>query len=151
MVFEPSLDTTKMQVVLGQQNVIPKDFSGRCAEQLCCLRGLPARRLASGYGADDEEGFFAGCDGFGQWCLGRFVREILFAGEEADESAASASVMISDGAAQHRVTAFKCVQDGALCNGPVNFQGHFAINAGQIPQMNWQFNAYHFASLFRSS
>src|SRR5438270_13632569 len=58
---------------------------------------------AAGHGADDHEGFFADDDLEGEGGIGRFVGEVLLAGEEADEGATTQCAVVADGAAQHRV------------------------------------------------
>lgn len=55
--------------------------------------------LTAGDGADDEKRLFSAGDGVGKKGVGRFVREIFLAGEEANERAALAACVIAQGAA----------------------------------------------------
>src|SRR5437588_5756245 len=71
--------------------------------------GLPARDRT-----DLKEGLFPGGDVVRQWCVRRFVREILLAREEPYERAALSSRVVTYGAPQHRIGGLQCVEDGAL-------------------------------------
>jgi hypothetical protein len=91
--------------------------------------------LAAGDGSDDDEGLFAGCDGFGQWCVGRLVREILLAGEEAQEWTALQRDLVADGAAQHGIAGLEGVEDGALGDWAVYLYFYFVAHVRQGSQM----------------
>jgi len=54
-------------------------------------------------GAYDEQRLLAGSDGVGQRGVGRFVRDVFRAGEEAEERAALLGDMVANGAAEHGI------------------------------------------------
>jgi hypothetical protein len=56
--------------------------------------------LAAGDGSDDEKGFGGGDDRWRERGIGRLVREIFVAGEEAEEGAALAGGVVADGSAE---------------------------------------------------
>jgi hypothetical protein len=68
--------------------------------------------LAAGDGADNQKGLLAGDDGVRERGVRRFVGEVFFAGEEAEERAALMGDVIADGAAEHRILALEGIEDG---------------------------------------
>jgi hypothetical protein len=59
------------------------------------------------------------------------VREILATGEEAQERAALLRDMVADRAAQHRVTGFERVENGALRGLASDFESRLTANVRQ--------------------
>jgi hypothetical protein len=113
---------------------------------ICVLYGDDGRNpcaLAAGDGTDHDEGFLTGGDGFGKRCVGRFVREILLAGEEAKEGAALFGDVIANRALQHGIAGFERVEDRSLRDGAVDFDFNFVADAGEGAKMLWKFDADH--------
>jgi hypothetical protein len=77
-----------------------------------------------------DEWLFAGCDGFRKRCIRWLVREVFFAGEKAQEGPALQSSVITNGAAEHWILSFQCIEDRALCNRSWDFESHFAAHVG---------------------
>ena len=90
-----------------------------------------------------REGFPALRDGIGQGSIRRFVGEILFASEEADERPALQGAVIANGAAEHRIARLQGIQNGALGNWALDFKLDFISNLGKSPQMERQRDADH--------
>ena len=80
-------------------------------------KSLIRNLLATGDGTNDDERLPPGGDGLGKWRIRRLVGEILFAGEEAEESATLERRVLADRPAQHGVPGFERVEDGALRDG----------------------------------
>src|SRR5688572_8571170 len=70
--------------------------------------------LAAGDRADDQERFLSRRHRFGQRCIGRFQREILLAGEVAQERPAVEGAVVANGAAQHGVAGLQGIQHRPL-------------------------------------
>jgi hypothetical protein len=70
-------------------------------------------RSAAGDGADNEKGLLAGGDGVGERGVRRFLGEVFFAGEEAEERAALLGDVIADGAAKHWILGLEGIEDCA--------------------------------------
>src|SRR5919205_122699 len=104
------------------------------------------RRLnsdAAGDGADDEEGLFSGGDLSRQGGVGRVVREVAPAGEEANVGPALAGRVVADGAAERGVGAFERVEHGARRDRARDFQLDFALDARERAQGLRQEDADH--------
>ena len=98
--------------------------SGCWAEQ--SVEALPA-----GDGPDDDERLLPGRDGVGQWGVGRFVGEILFAGEEAHKRPALLRDLVADGAAQHGIPGLESIKHRALRNRAFDVELHFVADVRQ--------------------
>lgn len=98
-------------------------------------------QLSAGDGADYQEWFFAGGDGFWQRGVGRFVGEIFLAGEEAEEGAALFADVIADGTLQHGIAGFEGVEDGALGDGGVDFDCDLVADVGEGAEVVGKFDA----------
>ena len=122
----------------GLDNVFDKGRTPKCWE------------LTAGDGSEDQEGLGSRGDGVGQRGVGLLVRQILAAGEEAQERAALLRDVIADRAAQHRVTGFERVEDGALRELPSDLEFDFAVDVRQSSQMWREDNADH-ASVWTST
>ena len=68
-------------------------------------------------------------DGFGQRRVGRIVREVAFAGEEADVRPAFVRDVIANRSAQHRVARFDRVEHARSRDVAVEFELHLAVDA----------------------
>jgi hypothetical protein len=80
-----------------------------------CRTGVSdPHELAAGDGTDDDQGFGSGDDCGRKRSVWRFVGEIFFAAEDAQEGAALVGDLVANGAAQHGVAGFEGVEDGAL-------------------------------------
>src|ERR1700734_2579862 len=75
----------------------------------CVLAVSPASLLAARHGADDEVRLGAGGYRRGERGVGRFVGQVLLAGEEPHECPPRPAVVAADGAAQGRVAGFERV------------------------------------------
>src|ERR1035441_9945652 len=71
------------------------------------------------------------------------MRQVLLAGEEAQERPALLGDVVADGAAQHWVTGFERVKDRALRDSALDFDLHLAANVRQRPQMCRQYDSDH--------
>lgn len=63
------------------------------------------------------------------------VREVLFAGEIAQEWPALQCDVITNRATQHGVTGLKCVEDRLQRRTALDLELYFTINLRQVPQM----------------
>ena len=103
--------------------------------------------LPAGDGGDDEHGFFAGGDFFGERGVGRVVGEVFVAGVEADHGAAFGAAVVADGAFEIGVFLLDCVEDARGRNGRFDRQGNFLLgNAGEDTEVDWEDYADHGAS-----
>src|ERR1700746_3074460 len=76
----------------------------------------PCRKLlTAGDCAQHNQRLFSGDDGVGEGGVRRVVREVLLAGEEAQEGAALQRNVVANGPAQHRIAGFEFVEDQADC------------------------------------
>ena len=73
--------------------------------------------LPAGQCADDRKGFFARGHGRRQRRVGRFVRQVLLAGKEADERPPPAALLIAYRAAQGWVAGLERVEHRSLRGG----------------------------------
>jgi hypothetical protein len=71
------------------------------------------------------------------------VREIFFAGEEAQECAALFGVVVAYGSAQHRITDLDRVQHGALRDWAFNFERYLGIGVRQGSEVEGENDADH--------
>ena len=90
-------------------------------------------QLATRDGADYEKRFFSRSYCLGKRSIGRFMREILFAGEEAQKGPPLLCDMVADGAPQHRIARFKRIEYRAYRQRTINVELHFAIDFCQCP------------------
>ena len=102
--------------------------------------------LAAGNSADNQERLFPGCDCFGQRRVRQLVGQILFAGEETQESPPLLRAVVADGAAQHRITGLKGIQDRALRYQTLDFKLDFTADVRQSPEMLRKFDSNHVSS-----
>lgn len=100
-------------------------------------------KLTTGDGADDQEGFFSGGDGGGERGVGRIVRQIFLAGEEAEEWAALLRDVVADGALQDGVAGFEGVEDGADRDGAFDFERDFAGDLGECAEVRGEDDLDH--------
>src|SRR4051794_13516364 len=107
----------------------------------CTLFYSIRTHLPSCNGADDQEGLLARRHRLRKGSVGRFVRQIFFAGEEAQERPALLRHMIADGALQHRITRFKSIEHRTLRNLPRDIQLHLAADPRQGPKLLRNFRA----------
>jgi len=107
--------------------------------------------LAAGDGAYDQEGFGAGDDRVGEGHVGGFVGKIFGAGEEAEERAAFLGDVIANGAAEHGIRGFECVQGGTESDGSRNVELKLAGNLSEIAEMQRKNDANHERPRFESS
>ena len=98
---------------------------------------------STGDGAEDDVGFFAFGDFFGERSVGGLVGEIFLAGEEADQGTALFGGLVADGAAEHGIFVFEGVQDRALGDRRGNIQLDLAIDAGEVAEMMGEDDADH--------
>jgi hypothetical protein len=133
---DPELDRLRGQACVGEgheQNAITETAS---------------TQLAAGDSANDDQGLLAGGDGIWQRSVGRFVRKIFFAGKEPQEGPALLRGLVADGAAQHGVTGFEGVENGALGYGGADFDFHLSADVGERSQMLREDYANHISILF---
>lgn len=112
--------------------------------------GREQKKLAAGDGADDEERFCALGDGVGEWGIGGLEREVLFAGEEAEEGTALEGAVVADGSAKHGVTGFNGIEDGAKGDGRWNVENDLGVDVSEVAQVVGELDADH-ASVWTST
>jgi len=93
--------------------------------------------------ANDQEGFFARRDSLRQRRIRRLVREILFAGKEAQERPPLLRDVVSNCSLQHGITSLKRVEDGTLRHRAFNFQRHLVADVRQVSHMEWKCDTDH--------
>ncbi len=79
----------------------------------------------------------------GQRVVGRVMGQVLLAGEEPDEGTPRATIMITDGPAQHRVAGFQGVQHRPLSHRARDIEVHLPIDAGEGPQVRGEHDPDH--------
>ena len=89
----------------------------------------------TGDGPDDDERLFPGRDGVGERGVGRFVGEILFAGEEAQKRPALLRDLVADGAAQHGIPGLESVKHRALRDRSFDVELHFVADVRQSSEV----------------
>lgn len=104
--------------------------------------------LSAGHCADDEIGFLAGKNFIGEQGVGGFVGQVRLAGEEADEGAALECAVIPDRPAEHGISRFDGVENGAMSDWSRNLECEFAINMGERAEMEWEADADRARSCF---
>src|SRR5262249_7990122 len=92
-------------------------------------------RLAARHGPHDQVGLRAGRDRGRERCIGRLVRQVLFAREEPDARPALPTVVPADRAAQHRVPGLQRIQDSPLGDLALDLQLHLAVHPGERAQV----------------
>ena len=70
------------------------------------------------------------------------MREVLAAGEEANERTAPVRHLIADRSRKHRVRGLERVEDGALRGAVANIERDFGADAGERSQVRGQLDAY---------
>src|SRR5260221_8462699 len=96
-----------------------------------------SRRLAPCNRSKDYERLFPAGDRLRQRSVRRIVSQILFARKEAQERAALQRAVVADGAAQHGIAGFECVENCALCHWGYYFELRVAGKMGQRSQVGW--------------
>jgi len=114
------------------------------------MAGTECWELAAGDGSEDQEGLGPRGDGVWQRSVGLLVGEILAAGEETQERAALLRDVIADRAAEHRVTGFERVENGALRGLASDLELNFTANVRQSSQM-WREDDSDHANVWTST
>jgi hypothetical protein len=83
----------------------------------------------------DNEWLFAGGDRLRQRRIGRFMREVFFTREEAQEGAALERAVIANGALQHRVPGLERIEHGFLRDRRRNLKFNLAADVRQRSEM----------------
>ncbi len=81
---------------------------------MAALPRVAVSRLASGDGADDEEGFGPGGDRFWKRRIWGVVRQILFTGEKANEGPALFGAVVTHRPSKHRESGLKSIEHRPL-------------------------------------
>lgn len=74
-------------------------------------------------------------NGFGQWSVSGLVREVLLAGEVADEGAAVVGAVVADGSAQGGVGGFERVEDGGDRHGRGDLEPDLVLHPRERAQV----------------
>src|SRR5271168_3141979 len=69
--------------------------------------------------------------------------QVLLAGEETQERPPLLGDVVADGAAQHGITGFECVEDRALGGWALDLELDLRVDVCQRPQVRWQFDSDH--------
>jgi len=93
--------------------------------------------------ADNEEGFRSRGNRLRQWSVRLFMGKVLATGEEAKERPTRLRDVIADRTAQHRVATLECVDDGALGDGRLKVEFHFAADAREPAEVRRENDANH--------
>src|SRR5437588_1644584 len=91
--------------------------------------------LAPGNGPDNDKRLLPRRDRIGQWGIRRLMRQILLAGEEAQERPALLRDLVADRPAQHRIAGLKRVENRPQRDRAVELELHLAANVRQRSQM----------------
>src|SRR6267154_2607063 len=103
----------------------------------------PDSKSAPGDGAYNQQRLFPGHHGVGQRGVRRFVGQILFACEEAQEWAALLRDVIANGAMQHRILGLERIDHRAHRWLAGDFELHFTADASEPAQVRRQHDADH--------
>lgn len=76
------------------------------------------------------------------------MRQIVFAGEEAQERTALLRDLVTDRPTQHRVVGFQRIEDRPLGDGSCNVERHFAADVCQRSQVWRKYDADHSQDFF---
>lgn len=93
------------------------------------------QELAAGDGPDDHERLGAGSDLLGKRRVQGLMGNVFFAGEEAQERAALLGDVVADGAAEHGITGFEGIQNGAGRDLACNVQLNVTFDLSESAQM----------------
>src|SRR5262245_37801535 len=99
--------------------------------------------LASGHRDGDEERLVAGRDRGRQERVGRLVRQILLAREEAHERSPLQRLAIANRSDEHRIARFDRVDDVPGGDVARDIHDDLALNMGERPEMRRKHHANH--------
>src|SRR5712691_10168151 len=99
--------------------------------------------LSSSNRAHDEKGLGAFRDRVRQGSVGRFMRDVFTASEEANQWPALEGFVFADRAAQHRVFLLQCSDNRMRRHGAVKIDTHFIANFCEGAEMMRQNHANH--------
>src|SRR5882672_6830705 len=99
--------------------------------------------LSSRDRSDDNKRLFSRRDRVGKRSLGRFVGQILLAGEEAQEGATLLRVVVADRAAQHGIAGLDRVENRAQRGSALDYDRDLAADMGQCSQMLGEYHSDH--------
>lgn len=99
--------------------------------------------LSSRNRSNHNKRLLAAGDGVGEWGVGRFVGEIFFAGEKAQEGAALFGVVVAYGSAQHGIADLERIQHGALRDWAFNFERYLGVGVRQGSEVEGKNDADH--------
>ena len=99
--------------------------------------------MAAGNGPDNAKRLRAAGHGLGQGRVGRFVGQIFYAGEEAQERPPLLGGVVADGAAQDGVARLQRIEQRPLCGRPANFDRDLRARPGQGAQVVGDDDANH--------
>src|SRR5580698_1436743 len=91
--------------------------------------------LPSSNSSNHDERFLPGRDGVGQRRVGRLVRQVFLAGEEAQKRSALSRGVIANGPTQHRIASLKRIEDRSLRDWMFDVEFHIAANVRQGSKM----------------
>ena len=105
-----------------------------------------SRPLPAGNRPDDNKWLLARRDRIGERGIGRLVREVFLAGEEAQEGAALLRVVVANGPAQHGIARLECIENGTQSSRSLNVERNFAADVRQVSEMEGEDYADHHIS-----
>lgn len=114
-------------------------MSSNCTE----MQGISylARSLSPGDGSQHNQWFLSQRDGFRQWRVRRFMREVFLAGKEPEERPSLVCHLIANGATQHRIAGLERVDGRANCGRPLDLDTDFAADTCQRSQVRRQLDS----------
>jgi len=99
--------------------------------------------LTTGDGSYDKKRLGARSDCCGKGRVRWFMGEIPCAGKKSQERPALERDLVANGAAQHGIAGFECVEDRTQRGLTVNLELHVAANMGQRLQMRRKHDGDH--------
>ena len=106
------------------------------------------RKLSPGNGADDDKRLFPGDHCVRQGGVRRLKGQVFFAGEETQEGPSLLRHLVADGPAQHGIAGLERIEDRALRDRALDFDGYLASGLRQSSQVEGQYDSDHIGSSF---
>jgi hypothetical protein len=122
-------------------SIIETTQSGRCRSVMWSVPGCTL--LAARYRPHNQKRLCPGRDRVGQRGVRQFVGHILLAGKEPHERPALLGDVVADRPAKHGITGLEGVENRALRDRSLDFELHFAVDAGQRSQMEREDDSNH--------
>jgi hypothetical protein len=107
--------------------------------------GALSVRLSAGHGPHDLKRLLSLLDRFREGSVGRFMRQILTAGEEPQEGAALLRCLIASCPNQRGISGLEGIQDQSLRCLSLDIDLHLAVDSRQRSEVERQHDTDHFS------